>query len=375
MKSGGAGVDRKHRPINQRRNTPSLRGKGQNGNTAEQTASSTSFPEGCSPGRQGEHSFRPVHSRSPPGRSAIHSRAVTARLIDGKAVAQQIEQEVVEGIARLGLKPGLVAVRVGNDSASEIYVRNKAKKARELGLEGTELVFPETMSEADLLAEVDRLNRDGSVDGILVQLPLPKHIDPKKVIDAISPAKDVDGFHPVSVGMLHLGRPTLVPCTPAGVIRLIESTGEPIEGKNAVVIGRSDIVGKPMGALLLQRNATVTICHSRTRDLAGVARQADLLIAAIGRPILVTEDFVRPGAIVIDVGMNRVGPEFAPKLAHDADKSRLLEKNGSVLLGDVDFARVKERASWITPVPGGVGPMTIAMLMKNTVTAAERRRR
>jgi methylenetetrahydrofolate dehydrogenase (NADP+)/methenyltetrahydrofolate cyclohydrolase len=299
---------------------------------------------------------------------------MTARLIDGKAVAQQIEKEVIEGIARLGFKPRLVAVRVGNDPASEIYVRNKAKKARELGLEGNELVFPETMSEAALLSEVDRLNRDDTVDGILVQLPLPKQIDARKVIDAISPAKDVDGFHPVSVGMLHLGRPTLVPCTPAGVIRLIDSTGETIEGKNAVVIGRSDIVGKPMAALLLQRHATVTICHSRTRDLAGVARQADILVAAIGKPNLVTEDFVKLGAIVIDVGMNRVGPEFAANLAHDAEKTRLLEKNGSVLLGDVDFARVRERASWITPVPGGVGPMTIAMLMKNTVTAAAMRR-
>ena len=297
---------------------------------------------------------------------------MTARLIDGKAVAQQIEQEVIAGISRLGFKPGLVAVRVGNDPASEIYVRNKAKKARELGLEGTELVHPETMSEAELLAEVDRLNRDDSIHGILVQLPLPKQIDSRKVIDAISPAKDVDGFHPTSVGMLHLGRPSLVPCTPAGVIRLIESTGEAIEGTHAVVIGRSDIVGKPMGALLLQRNATVTICHSRTRNLAAVAREADILVAAIGRPILVTEDFVKPGAIVIDVGMNRVGLEFAAQLAHDAEKSRLLEKNGTVLLGDVDFARVRERASWITPVPGGVGPMTIAMLMKNTVTAAER---
>ncbi|MGZ5431461.1 MAG: bifunctional 5,10-methylenetetrahydrofolate dehydrogenase/5,10-methenyltetrahydrofolate cyclohydrolase [Thermoanaerobaculia bacterium] len=300
---------------------------------------------------------------------------MTARLIDGKAVARQVEQEVIDGIARLGFNPGLVAVRVGNDPASEIYVRNKAKKARELGLKGSELVFPETMSEADLLAEVDRLNRDDAIDGILVQLPLPKQIDSRKVIDAISPAKDVDGFHPVSVGMLHLGRPTLVPCTPAGVIRLLDSTGEPIEGSSAVIIGRSDIVGKPMSALLLQRHATVTICHSRTRDLPGVARQADILVAAIGRPILVTEDFVKPGAIVIDVGMNRVGPEFAPNLAHDEEKTRLLEKNGSVLLGDVDFARVRERASWITPVPGGVGPMTIAMLMKNTVTAAERRRR
>jgi methylenetetrahydrofolate dehydrogenase (NADP+)/methenyltetrahydrofolate cyclohydrolase len=299
---------------------------------------------------------------------------VTARLIDGKAVADAIEKEVAAAIDDLGFRPGLVAVRVGNDPASEIYVRNKAKKARELGLDGNELIFPEDLSEDELLAEVQRLNDDNKVDGILVQLPLPRHIDARKVIDAISPAKDVDGFHPISVGMLHLGRPALAPCTPAGVIRLIESTGISIEGKHAVVIGRSDIVGKPMGALLLQRNATVTICHSRTRDLPSIARQADILVAAIGRPIFVTEDFVKPGAVVIDVGMNRVGPDFAGQLAHDEAKSRLLEKNGSVLVGDVDFARVRELASWITPVPGGVGPMTIAMLMRNTVTAAERRR-
>lgn len=276
---------------------------------------------------------------------------MTAHLIDGKAVARQIEQEVLASISRLGFKPGLVAVRVGNDPASEVYVRNKAKKARELGLEGTELVFPETMSEGELLAEIDRLNRDDAVHGILVQLPLPKQIDSRKVIDAISPAKDVDGFHPINVGMLHLGRPTLVPCTPAGVIRLIESTGEAIDGKHAVVIGRSDIVGKPMGALLLQKNATVTICHSRTRDLPAVARQADILVAAIGRPRFVTAEMIRPGAIVIDVGINRVDGKLA---------------------GDVDFAAAQEIAGWITPVPGGVGPMTIAMLMKNTATAAER---
>jgi methylenetetrahydrofolate dehydrogenase (NADP+)/methenyltetrahydrofolate cyclohydrolase len=303
---------------------------------------------------------------------------MSARIIDGKAVAQQIEAEVAAAIAWLERRPGLVAVRVGTDPASEIYVRNKAKKARELGLTGTELVFPDTMSEADLLAEVDRLNRDDSVDGILVQLPLPKQIDARKVIDAISPAKDVDGFHPINVGMMHLGRPALVPCTPAGVMRLIESvtesTGQPIEGKHAVVIGRSDIVGKPMAALLLQKNATVTICHSRTKNLPEVARQGDILVAAIGRPIFVTDDFVKPGAIVIDVGMNRVGPDFAAQLEHDAEKSRLLAKNESVLLGDVDYARVREVASWITPVPGGVGPMTIAMLMQNTVTAAQRRR-
>ena len=279
--------------------------------------------------------------------------AVTAQVIDGKAVAAQIEAETAAAIARLGFRPGLVAVRVGNDPASEIYVRNKAKKARELGLEGTELIFPETLSEADLLAEVHRLNRESSVHGILVQLPLPKHIDSTKVIDAIDPAKDVDGFHPINVGLLHLGRRALVPCTPAGVMRLIDSTGVAIEGKHAVVIGRSDIVGKPMAALLLQRNATVTICHSRTRDLAAVTRQGDILVAAIGRPRFVTADMVKPGAIVIDVGINRVDGKLA---------------------GDVDFVAVREVAGWITPVPGGVGPMTIAMLMQNTVTAAERRR-
>lgn len=297
-----------------------------------------------------------------------------SRVIDGKSVAQQTEAEVAAAIAGLGYRPGLSVVRVGNDPASEIYVRSKAKKARELGIEGSELVYPESMSEAELLEVIAQLNNDDAVDGILVQLPLPKHIDARKVIEAISPAKDVDGFHPITVGLLHLGRPTFAPCTPAGVIRLIDSTGEAIDGKHAVVIGRSDIVGKPMSALLLQRNATVTICHSKTRDLAAIARQADILVAAIGRPIFVTADFVKDGAIVIDVGMNRVGPEFASQIAHDSEKSRLLEKNGTVLLGDVDYARASERASWITPVPGGVGPMTIAMLMKNTVTAAQRRR-
>jgi methylenetetrahydrofolate dehydrogenase (NADP+)/methenyltetrahydrofolate cyclohydrolase len=302
------------------------------------------------------------------------SRLVSAKIIDGRLVARSVEEEVAAEVRRLGFSPGLVAVRVGNDPASEIYVRNKAKKANELGFVGTQIVLPEATSEAELLAEVERLNQDDSVDGILVQLPLPKQIDPRKVIDAISPAKDVDGFHPETVGLLHLGRPSFAPCTPAGVIRLIDSTGEKIDGKHAVVIGRSDIVGKPMAALLLQRNATVTICHSRTADLAAIARQADILVAAIGRPIMVTADMVKPGAIVIDVGMNRVEEAFAPKLAHDEEKSRTLAKNGSVLLGDVDYARAKDVAGWITPVPGGVGPMTIAMLMKNTVTAAARRR-
>lgn len=276
-----------------------------------------------------------------------------AQLIDGKAVAKVLEAEVAAAISRIGFRPGLVAVRVGNDPASEVYVRNKARKARELGLEGTELVFPDTMSESELLAEVARLNADDAVDGILVQLPLPKQIDPKKVIDAIDPAKDVDGFHPVNVGLLHLGRPALVPCTPSGVIRLIESTGQSIEGKRAVVIGRSDIVGKPVAALLINRNATVTVCHSRTRDLGAVAREAEILIAALGKPRFVTAEMIRPGAVVIDVGINRVEGK---------------------LVGDVDFDAAREVAGWITPVPGGVGPMTIAVLMNNTVTAAARRR-
>jgi len=299
---------------------------------------------------------------------------VPARIIDGKAVARQIEEEVAAEISRLGFRPGLVAIRVGNDPASEVYVRSKAKKAEELGLRGEQRIFPESMSERDLLEQVRALNADGEVDGILVQLPLPRQIDARKVIDAIDPAKDVDGFHPVNVGYLHLGRAALLPCTPAGVMRLIESTGVTIEGMHAVVIGRSDIVGKPQAALLLQRNATVTICHSRTPDLGAITRQADILVAAVGKPLMVNRQMVKKDAVVIDVGMNRVDASFGAKLAHDPEKSRVLATKGSVLVGDVDYERVRDVASWITPVPGGVGPMTIAMLMRNTVTAAKRRR-
>ena len=299
---------------------------------------------------------------------------MTAQLIDGKVVAAEVEAEVRAELARTGLRPCLTVVRVGQDPASEIYVRNKARKAEELGFTGSELAFPANMTEADLLAEIARLNADPAVDGILVQLPLPQQIDSSKVIDAIDPEKDVDGFHPMNVGRLHLGRPTLAPCTPAGVMRLLASTGVSVAGAHAVVLGRSDIVGKPMAALLLQAHATVTICHSRTRDLPAVARRGDILVAAIGRPLFVTSDMVKPGAIVIDVGINRVGPEFADRLTHDEQKSRVLAKNGSANVGDVDFARVREIAGWITPVPGGVGPMTIAMLMRNTLTAAIRRR-
>lgn len=277
-----------------------------------------------------------------------------AQIIDGKSVAKQIEAEVLAELAQLPFKPALVAVRVGNDPASEVYVRSKARKAQELGLRGTELVFDAGIHENELLKEIDRLNEDRDIDAILVQLPLPKQIDPNKVIDALDPAKDVDGFHPINVGLLHLGRTTLIPCTPAGVMRLITSTGVPVEGARAVIVGRSDIVGKPMAALLLQQNATVTTCHSRTRDLGEITRQADIVVAAIGKPLFVKAEMIKPGAVVIDVGINRVDGK---------------------LTGDVDFTRVREVASWITPVPGGVGPMTIAMLMKNTVTAAKRRRR
>ena len=276
-----------------------------------------------------------------------------AQLIDGKAIAQQVESEVRDALAKLPYKPSLVAIRVGNDPASELYVRNKARKAHELGLRGTELIFDVSMSETQLLAQVEKLNRDDDIDGILVQLPLPPQIDSKKVIKAVDPRKDVDGFHPMNVGLLHLGQRSLVPCTPAGVMRLIASTGVAIEGARAVVIGRSDIVGKPVAALLLQQNATVTICHSKTRKLAEVAREADILVAAIGKPRFVTADMVKRDAVVIDVGINRVDGK---------------------LMGDVDFQNVRDVASWITPVPGGVGPMTIAMLMSNTVTAARARR-
>jgi methylenetetrahydrofolate dehydrogenase (NADP+) / methenyltetrahydrofolate cyclohydrolase len=295
-------------------------------------------------------------------------------LIDGKAAATAIENEVREAAASLPYAPGLVAVRVGNDPASEIYVRNKAKKARELGIVGTELIFPSDLTEEALLAEVRRLNADDAVDGILVQLPLPRHVDARRVIDTIDPAKDVDGFHPINVGLLHLGRKCLVPCTPAGVMHLIDSTGVALEGASAVVIGRSDIVGKPMSALLLRRNATVTICHSRTRDLGAVVRHADVVVAAVGRPFTVTGEMVKPGAVVIDVGMNRLDSSWASRLANDEHKSRTLAKHGSVLVGDVDFAAVREVAGFITPVPGGVGPMTIAMLMRNTLDAARWRR-
>lgn len=303
---------------------------------------------------------------------------MSAQIIDGKAIARTVELELaprVEALARRGIRPRLVAVRVGNDPASEIYVRNKAKKAEELALEGAVLEFPAAMSQAELLREIARLNAAPDVDGILVQLPLPAQIDAQAVIDAIDPAKDVDGFHPQNIGLLQLGRPTLVPCTPAGVIRLIEATGVPMKGARAAVVGRSDIVGKPAAILLLQRHATVTICHSRTRDLGSVIREADIVVAAVGRPCLVRPEMIRPGAVVVDVGMNRLQRGDAGADALGPRKRQILEDKGAVLVGDVELEGAAEIASWITPVPGGVGPMTIAMLMVNTVASAEARRR
>lgn len=304
---------------------------------------------------------------------------MTAKLINGIAVAKAVEEEIRSELRQLearGIQPTLVVLRVGNDPASEVYVRNKARKAKELGFNGIERHLDEGILEESLRAEIESLNEDPLVDGILLQMPLPAHLDSKLLLEAIDPRKDVDGFHPMNVGRLHLGRPALIPCTPAGIIRLIESTGTEIAGKHAVVIGRSDIVGKPMAALLLQRNATVTICHSRTANLEEVVRQGHIVIAAVGRPALVTEPMIRKDAVVIDVGMNRLQrtPASEQLLRMDPIKLETLRSRGSVLVGDVDFAAVSTVASWITPVPGGVGPMTIAMLMKNTIQAAGERR-
>ncbi|MBW3671053.1 MAG: bifunctional methylenetetrahydrofolate dehydrogenase/methenyltetrahydrofolate cyclohydrolase FolD [Acidobacteria bacterium] len=302
---------------------------------------------------------------------------MTAQLIEGKTVAEQVESELRSEIAELaarGITPGIAVIRVGNDPASELYVRSKARKAEELGLRGTEHHLPEDTTEEKLADKIDELNSDDSVDGILLQLPVPAHLNSDHLLQRIAPEKDVDGFHPVNVGNLQLGRPALVACTPAGAIRLIESTGESIEGRHAVVVGRSNIVGKPVAALLLQKNATVTICHSRTRDLAGIVRQGDIVIAAVGRPYMITGDMIREGAIVIDVGINRVSAEDAPPSLPET-KRDVIARRGSTVVGDVEFDSAVTRAGWITPVPGGVGPMTIAMLMKNTVEAARNRRR
>ena len=306
---------------------------------------------------------------------------MAATILDGKAVAQEIRAELASRVARvrqkLGRPPTLAIVLVGDDPASHVYVRSKLKTAEEAGIGVRHERLPVTATLAATLAIVRRFNEDRSIDGILVQSPLPKAMGSdaeQQVFDTIDPGKDVDGFSPISAGLLSQNRDGFAPCTPAGIIELLQRRKIPIEGRHAVVIGRSDIVGKPMAALLLHRNATVTICHSRTRDLPAVARLADLLVAAIGRAAFVTPEFVKPGAVVIDVGMNSVTqPEEARRIfGARPDRLAAFEKHGSILVGDV-HPDVADRAGAITPVPGGVGPLTIAMLMANTVKAAERR--
>jgi methylenetetrahydrofolate dehydrogenase (NADP+)/methenyltetrahydrofolate cyclohydrolase len=280
---------------------------------------------------------------------------MTAKLIDGKAIAQEVRAEWkvrADALKARGTTPGLAVIIVGEDPASKVYVANKVKACAELGLHSEHIVMPADTPEATLLAKIKELNNDPKIHGILVQLPVPKHIDTHKVLNAISPDKDVDGFHPENVGALVTGNMRFAPCTPFGAMKLLEKCGVSIEGKHAVVVGRSNIVGKPMALLLLQANATVTICTSKTRDLAKFTRDADILVVATGKPKMITGEMIKPGAAVIDVGINRMD-------------------NGK-LCGDVDFDSAKEVAGWITPVPGGVGPMTITMLVANTVCAAER---
>jgi len=275
---------------------------------------------------------------------------MTARILDGKSLAASIRASVKERIAGIGAQPGLAVILAGEDPASKIYVRNKTRACEEAGVRSVQIDYPSSVSQQELVARIRALNADPAVHAILVQLPLPKGIDEQAVLGEVSPAKDADGFHPANLGALLSGRPRFVPCTPAGILRLVDHAGVPLAGRRAVVIGRSTIVGKPLALLLLQRDATVTLCHSKTQDLETEARRADILVAAVGRPKLVTAAMVKPGACVVDVGINRL-------------------PDGS-LAGDVDFQSARQVAGWITPVPGGVGPMTIAMLLENCLHAA-----
>ncbi|PYS53931.1 MAG: bifunctional methylenetetrahydrofolate dehydrogenase/methenyltetrahydrofolate cyclohydrolase [Acidobacteria bacterium] len=304
---------------------------------------------------------------------------MSAVIINGTKIAEDIKREVageVEVLARRGVQPGLAVVLVGGDAASSAYVNMKAKTCEQLGIYSRKLTIPSTVTTEDLLLEVRKLNDDDKIDGILVQLPLPKHVRKHTILEGVDPQKDVDGFHSHNLGSLLLGHETLVACTPLGVMELLYRSGVEIAGAHAVVLGRSDDVGKPQAALLMHANATVTICHSKTRDLPQVARQADILVAAIGKAGMVTRDFVKPGAVVIDVGTNKVADRADVQRLFGNDELRRqdFEKRGYVWAGDVEERSVKEVASMLTPVPGGVGPMTIAMLMKNTIKAARMRR-
>lgn len=301
-----------------------------------------------------------------------------ALILDGTKIAQDIRAEVaaeVRTMSAAGVRPGLAVVLVGHNPASEIYVRGKVKACEEVGVYSETLTPPESVTTVELLALVEDLNRRDEIDGILVQLPLPPQVDSKKVLLAVDPSKDVDGFHPMNVGFLSTQRPGLVPCTPAGVMEILKRSNISIAAREAVVVGRSDIVGKPAAMLLTNANATVTICHSKTHDLPGVCRRADILVAAIGRAGMVTRDFVKPGAAVIDVGMNTLTDpaEFQRLFAGNAKREETFRKKGSTLIGDV-HPEVADVAGALTPVPGGVGPLTIAMLMFNTVKAAKMRR-
>ena len=301
-----------------------------------------------------------------------------ARILNGVAIAAEIKQEVaqqVKAMAARGLRPGLAAVLVGNVPASQIYVRSKVRSCEELGIYSDLIAPPETVSTDEMLKLVDELNGRDDIDGILIQLPLPSQVDAKVLLDAVAPAKDVDGFHPVNAGRLQAGRPALAPCTPAGVIEILKRCGIAMAGANAVVVGRSDIVGKPAAMLLLHQNATVTICHSKTRDLGAVTRQADILVAAIGRPGFITPDMVKPGATIIDVGINRIADraQFDRFFKGNEKREAAFAKLGSVIVGDVHPAAFQVAGAY-TPVPGGVGRLTIAMLMANTVRAASMRR-
>jgi methylenetetrahydrofolate dehydrogenase (NADP+) / methenyltetrahydrofolate cyclohydrolase len=300
------------------------------------------------------------------------------KVLDGAAIAAAIKQEVADEVKKLaarGIRPGLAAVLVGKVAASEIYVRSKVQACAELGLFSNLITPAATATTVEMLKLVDDLNRRDEIDGILIQLPLPSQIDAKELLDAVDPAKDVDGFHPINAGRLQAGRPALAPCTPAGIIEILERSGIPISGQHAVVVGRSDIVGKPTAMLLLHKNATVTICHSKTRNLGEVTRQADILVAAIGRPGFITPEMVKPGATLVDVGINRLNTreEFDRFFKGNAKREAAFEKRGSVIVGDID-PRAFELSDAYTPVPGGVGLLTIAMLMANTVRAARMRR-
>lgn len=280
---------------------------------------------------------------------------MVAQIIDGKAIAKKKKEEIaqeVDNLKKVGITPGLAVILVGNNAASRTYVTSKEKTCKDLGMHSVLIELPETTSEQELLNKIDELNHDEKIHGILVQLPVPAHINETSIIEAISPEKDVDGFHPINIGRMMTGQDTFLPCTPYGVMVMLKEMGIEIAGKHVVVIGRSNIVGKPQGQLFLNEHATVTYCHSKTVDIKSITNQADILVVAIGRANFVTEDFVKPGAVVIDVGMNR--------------------NSEGKLCGDVDFAGVKEKAGYITPVPGGVGPMTITMLMYNTLKSAKK---